>query len=77
MYGLDGEVLWYADFNQKKGVEPQPAFVDHVSYPDGYPQAVGDQEICKINLNNARTGLKNPPVDLGTEVLYVITTTNC
>ncbi|XP_059191091.1 mamu class II histocompatibility antigen, DR alpha chain-like [Centropristis striata] len=62
MYGLDGEELWYADFKNQKGVEPQPSFVDHMTYPGGYESAVANVQICKQNLANSRKFLKNPPV---------------
>ncbi|KAM6894942.1 H-2 class II histocompatibility antigen, A-Q alpha chain-like isoform 2-T2 [Lycodopsis pacificus] len=59
MYGLDGEELWYADFKHKKGVDPQPSFVDHITYANPYEQAVANQEICKQNLKNDRKALKD------------------
>uniref|UniRef100_A0A8C9XYN9 HLA class II histocompatibility antigen, DR alpha chain-like n=1 Tax=Sander lucioperca TaxID=283035 RepID=A0A8C9XYN9_SANLU len=41
MYALDGEEKWVADHINKRGVEPQPSFVDHIRYPRGfYEQAV-------------------------------------
>ncbi|XP_059184763.1 HLA class II histocompatibility antigen, DP alpha 1 chain-like [Centropristis striata] len=65
MYGLDGEELWYADFKNKKAVEPQPSFVDHISYPEGgYESAVANLQICKQNLATFRSALKNPSVKL-------------
>nr|AGJ70325.1 MHC class II antigen alpha chain [Miichthys miiuy] len=61
MYSLDGEEVWYADFIKGKGVEPQPSFVDHVSYVEGtYERAVGDQAICKENLKIQRKSIKDP-----------------
>ncbi|XP_026188860.1 mamu class II histocompatibility antigen, DR alpha chain-like [Mastacembelus armatus] len=65
MYGLDGEELWYADFVNKKGVEPQPSFIDHMSYEEGtYEGAVADQQTCKQNVGTFRKALNNPPVKL-------------
>uniref|UniRef100_UPI003AACC391 H-2 class II histocompatibility antigen, A-U alpha chain-like n=1 Tax=Centroberyx gerrardi TaxID=166262 RepID=UPI003AACC391 len=64
MVGLEGEELYYADFINKKGVEPQPKFVDQVTYPGGYEQAVAQQAICRQNLKTARRGFKNPPLQL-------------
>ncbi|KAM3838161.1 mamu class II histocompatibility antigen, DR alpha chain-like [Diretmus argenteus] len=66
MYGLDGEELWYADFINKKGVEPQPPFVDHMSYPNPgtYEGAVANQAVCKQNLKTVESALKNPPLQL-------------
>ncbi|KAI3375944.1 hypothetical protein L3Q82_016364, partial [Scortum barcoo] len=64
MYSLDGEEMWYADFKQGKGVEPQPSFVDHFSYVEGtYQGAVANQQICKQNLKIEREALKNVPLE--------------
>ncbi|KAE8294786.1 hypothetical protein D5F01_LYC05703 [Larimichthys crocea] len=61
MYSLDGEEKWYADFIRGEGVEPQPSFVDHVSYEEGaYEQAVANQAICKNNLKLRRKSIKDP-----------------
>nr|UMW88572.1 MHC class II antigen alpha chain [Siniperca chuatsi] len=65
MYGLDGEEVWFADFINQKGVEPQPDFVDHMTYQEGvYQQAEAELQICKDNLKTLVTALKNPPVKL-------------
>ncbi|XP_059181130.1 mamu class II histocompatibility antigen, DR alpha chain-like [Centropristis striata] len=64
MIGLDGEEIWYADFKNKKGVEPQPSFIDRMSFPGGYEAAVAGQQICKQNLAVTLKALKNPPVKL-------------
>ncbi|XP_068444483.1 RLA class II histocompatibility antigen, DP alpha-1 chain-like [Clinocottus analis] len=63
MYGLEGEVVWFADFQQKKGVEPQPDFIDHITYPGGYEQAVANQQICKSNLKIDRKNYKDFPLE--------------
>ncbi|XP_018530079.1 RLA class II histocompatibility antigen, DP alpha-1 chain [Lates calcarifer] len=64
MYSLDGEEKWYADFINKRGVEPQPSFMDHTSYREGtYEQAVTNQQICRSNLKNSRLGMKDIPVE--------------
>ncbi|XP_041840617.1 H-2 class II histocompatibility antigen, A-U alpha chain-like [Melanotaenia boesemani] len=64
MFTLDGEELWYADFKQGKGIEPQPPFVDHVSYVEGaYEQAVANQQICKSNLGIHLKAMKDLPVE--------------
>nr|ADZ99164.1 MHC class II antigen [Epinephelus coioides] len=64
MYALDGEEIWYADFINKKGVEPQPSFIDHISYVEGtYESAVTNQQICKQNLETARKVMKDVPVE--------------
>ncbi|KAK9525207.1 hypothetical protein VZT92_017529 [Zoarces viviparus] len=63
MYGVDGEEVWYADFKHNKGVDAQPPFVDHGTFPGFYEQAVANQEICKQNLKNARKALKEFPLE--------------
>ncbi|XP_014830420.1 PREDICTED: H-2 class II histocompatibility antigen, A-U alpha chain-like [Poecilia mexicana] len=64
MYALDGEELWYADFKKGKGVEPQPPFVVHSSYPEGmYQFAVGDVQICRTNLGLRRKAMKDIPLE--------------
>uniref|UniRef100_A0A8C9XCQ1 HLA class II histocompatibility antigen, DR alpha chain-like n=2 Tax=Sander lucioperca TaxID=283035 RepID=A0A8C9XCQ1_SANLU len=61
LYGLDGEEKWYADFINKRGVDIQPSFIDHISYPKGtYEKAVANQQICRQNLEIALKGLKDP-----------------
>nr|XP_046236731.1 HLA class II histocompatibility antigen, DP alpha 1 chain-like [Scatophagus argus] len=65
MYSLDGEEKWYADFINKRGVEPQPSFIDHMSYREGtYEQAVANQQICRQNLKVDLEAYKNPPLEL-------------
>ncbi|XP_070711393.1 uncharacterized protein [Pempheris klunzingeri] len=67
MYALDGEEVWFADFIKKKGVDPQPDFVDHVTYPEGaYQQAEGEQQTCRFNLDVCRKAYKDLPLEQGT-----------
>lgn len=65
MYTLEGEEVWYADFIHEKGVEPQPSFIDHLTFPEGYEQAVTNQQICRSNLKKRREGMKDLPKELG------------
>lgn len=66
MYGLEGEELWYADFQKGEGVYPQPDFIDPFRYVDGaYTQAVGDQQVCKFNLGIARQAYKDMEKEIG------------
>uniref|UniRef100_A0A8C9XVX2 HLA class II histocompatibility antigen, DR alpha chain-like n=1 Tax=Sander lucioperca TaxID=283035 RepID=A0A8C9XVX2_SANLU len=61
MYALDGEEKWVADHINKRGVEPQPSFVDHIRYPRGfYEQAVSDQQVCRGSLKILRIVIKDP-----------------
>ena len=68
MYALDGEVLVFADFNKGKAVEPQPPFVDHMTWTATYEAALNQQALCKHNLDTIRTAMKKPPVK-GTWIL--------
>uniref|UniRef100_A0A8C6WH50 Ig-like domain-containing protein n=1 Tax=Neogobius melanostomus TaxID=47308 RepID=A0A8C6WH50_9GOBI len=43
MYGLTGEVMYYADFDKKKEVYTLPKFGDPIECPTCYGQAVGEQ----------------------------------
>nr|AFY98544.1 MHC class II antigen [Kareius bicoloratus]AFY98545.1 MHC class II antigen [Kareius bicoloratus] len=59
-YNLDGEEMWFADFINNRGVEPQPSFIDHMSYREGaYQTAVANQQACKTNLGVVRQALKD------------------
>ncbi|XP_015260000.1 PREDICTED: mamu class II histocompatibility antigen, DR alpha chain-like [Cyprinodon variegatus] len=65
MYTLDGEEMWVADFKKEKGEEPQPPFIDHMSYQEGtYETAVNDLNVCKFNLNATRKAMKDFPLKL-------------
>lgn len=67
MYGLDGEEIWYADFDRKRGVYALPPFADPFQFTEGvYEQAVANQQICKDNLGKIRRAMKNPPLTSGT-----------
>uniref|UniRef100_A0A3P9DI05 Ig-like domain-containing protein n=1 Tax=Maylandia zebra TaxID=106582 RepID=A0A3P9DI05_9CICH len=45
MFGLDGEEVAYADFNKKEMIDPQPPFIDRITYQEGtYEYAVADQQ---------------------------------
>uniref|UniRef100_A0A669E8K7 Ig-like domain-containing protein n=1 Tax=Oreochromis niloticus TaxID=8128 RepID=A0A669E8K7_ORENI len=58
---LDDEVVWYADFNKRKGVDSLPAFADHPSFEGKYEEAVANQQVCRQNLKVARTAMKDFP----------------
>nr|ADZ99160.1 MHC class II antigen [Epinephelus coioides] len=63
MSALDGEELWYGDFINKKAVEPQPSFMDHITYPGAYEKAEADIQVCKQNLKTVRKAMKDFPVE--------------
>ncbi|XP_042262671.1 RLA class II histocompatibility antigen, DP alpha-1 chain-like [Thunnus maccoyii] len=65
MYGLDGEELYYSDFNNKRGVYPQPDFVDGINYGDQIFQfSQGELESCRWNLKLNLVNFKNLPLQL-------------
>ncbi|XP_032364725.1 mamu class II histocompatibility antigen, DR alpha chain [Etheostoma spectabile] len=64
MYSVDGEEVWYADFIHQRGVEPQPSFIDHISYPGAYEGAVAHQQVCRSSLKADLHNYKNPPLQL-------------
>ncbi|XP_032438218.1 H-2 class II histocompatibility antigen, E-D alpha chain-like [Xiphophorus hellerii] len=61
MFTLDGEEVWYADFKKGKGVEPQPPFVVHISYPGAYEAALANLQVCRSNLKVCRSAMKDIP----------------
>ncbi|XP_017295836.1 H-2 class II histocompatibility antigen, A-U alpha chain isoform X2 [Kryptolebias marmoratus] len=64
MYALDGEEMWFADFKKGVGVEPQPPFIDHISFVEGaYEGAVADQQVCRSNLGVSRKAMKDLPLE--------------
>ncbi|XP_062301218.1 H-2 class II histocompatibility antigen, A-U alpha chain-like [Scomber scombrus] len=64
MYTLEGEELWYADYNKGKGVDSLPPFIDHIGYSEGtYDNAVAGQRTCKQNLKKRREALKEIPLE--------------
>ncbi|XP_023253277.1 HLA class II histocompatibility antigen, DP alpha 1 chain-like isoform X3 [Seriola lalandi dorsalis] len=64
MYSLDGEEKWFADFVNKRGVEPQPSFIDHIRYVEGtYQGAETNQQICRSNLKTLSDALKEIPLN--------------
>ena len=66
MYGLDGEEMGHADFTKGKFVMTMPEFADPYTYVEGtYEQAVGQQQICKQNLQVAIESYKSPAVTEG------------
>ncbi|XP_077401757.1 H-2 class II histocompatibility antigen, A-U alpha chain-like [Vanacampus margaritifer] len=63
-YGLDGEDMWVANFTANRGVEPQPNFVDHMSYSkEAFSVAVANVIACKRNLIIARQAMKDQPLE--------------
>ncbi|XP_035850235.1 RLA class II histocompatibility antigen, DP alpha-1 chain-like isoform X3 [Sander lucioperca] len=60
MYALEGEETWVADFINQREVYPQPSFTDLVTCPGCYEGAVGNQQVCRGNLNLCRKAIKDP-----------------
>uniref|UniRef100_A0A8C6TY62 Ig-like domain-containing protein n=1 Tax=Neogobius melanostomus TaxID=47308 RepID=A0A8C6TY62_9GOBI len=73
MFGLDGEVYAYADFDRQEAIYPQPEFVDHITYPGSYYEAVSNQNTCRYNLRVLNEKMKEFPLPLeppGDPLLY-------
>lgn len=64
MDGLDGDQLYYADFNRKKEVYTLPKFGDPIECTECYELAVCEQTICKANLLAVRKAMKDLPAQL-------------
>nr|XP_023010936.2 H-2 class II histocompatibility antigen, A-U alpha chain [Maylandia zebra] len=70
MYGLDGEEKAYADFNKQEMIYPLPPFVDPMTVPGAYEQAVANQQSCQQNLKIVRVGMKDfPPKHIAPSVM--------
>ena len=65
MYGLDGEVMVYADFTKQKAVNAFPPFADQITYSGLYEGALANREVCRANLATSIKAYKNPPTTLG------------
>nr|AFD01249.1 MHC class II alpha subunit [Oreochromis niloticus] len=61
MYGLDGEEVAYADFNKQEEIYPQPPFIDPMTVPGGYENAVTNQQVCRANLKVVGEDMKDFP----------------
>ncbi|XP_044196752.1 RLA class II histocompatibility antigen, DP alpha-1 chain-like [Thunnus albacares] len=63
MYALDGEEMYYADFTNKRGVYPQPDFIDPIRYSEGvFQNSQAQLENCKQNLKVAQEAYKDIPL---------------
>lgn len=72
MYGLDGEEMWYADFERGVGVMALPPFADPAQFVEGaYEAAVANQQVCKANLNTAQRNYKNRTMHIGKYLKYL------
>ena len=65
MYGLDGEVIEYADFIKQKAVNAMPPFAGQLIYTALYEQALGEREICRASLAVMRKVYKDIHLDQG------------
>ncbi|XP_075885912.1 rano class II histocompatibility antigen, B alpha chain-like [Nelusetta ayraudi] len=51
MFGLDGEEMWYADYERGYGVNEFPPFARPTVYAEGtYERIVADQDLCTYNM---------------------------
>ncbi|XP_067086966.1 HLA class II histocompatibility antigen, DP alpha 1 chain-like [Osmerus mordax] len=73
MYGLDGEVMEYADFTKQEAVNALPPFADPVSFPGLYEDAQANREICRANLAADIHNYKNPTITLDTPYSTIYT----
>ncbi|KAF4070189.1 hypothetical protein AMELA_G00296010 [Ameiurus melas] len=63
MFGDDGEVEVYADFEKKKDVVyVLPLFADQIVYPVLYPFAEGEIATCLHNLQLLSVDFKDKPL---------------
>ncbi|KAG7470483.1 hypothetical protein MATL_G00114330 [Megalops atlanticus] len=58
---LDGDEIYYIDFNKKETVMTLPEFADPMSCPGCYDSAVANIAVCKSNLKMNTEVEKNPP----------------
>ncbi|KAG9345427.1 hypothetical protein JZ751_009974 [Albula glossodonta] len=58
---LDGDEMDYVDFKNKQVVVTLPDFADKWEFPGHYEAAMGEQQVCKNNLDVAIQAEKNPP----------------
>nr|ARQ18737.1 MHC class II alpha chain [Plecoglossus altivelis] len=63
MFGLDGEVMEYADFTQQKAVNAIPPFADPLTYPGLYESALANRDVCRANLAVTRQVYKDIKLD--------------
>ncbi|XP_033842538.2 H-2 class II histocompatibility antigen, A-U alpha chain-like [Periophthalmus magnuspinnatus] len=73
MYTLDGEVMFYSDFDKQVEVYTLPEFADPVKCPGSHDLAVINQGVCQGNLQSARKATKDVPPELdppGAPLLY-------
>ncbi|CAI5670291.1 unnamed protein product [Oreochromis niloticus] len=74
MITLDGEVAWYADFINHRGVDSLPDFVSHPSFEGMYDQAVYQKQFCKTDQEKMRRGMKDIPTELDAPYSLIIYT---
>lgn len=63
--GYNEEELWHVNFDQKTGVLTSPNFTGPLTFDEFYNRGVHAMVVCKSNLHNFRTGLENPPPEMG------------
>lgn len=73
MHGLDGEEMWHADFNQKRGVVTLPDFAIPLGFPHFYETSVIEMTGCKSDVAFLTNIFKSPPPEMGKAWRYAIT----
>ncbi|XP_018607047.2 H-2 class II histocompatibility antigen, A-U alpha chain-like [Scleropages formosus] len=61
---LDGDELFYVDFAKQEIVSETPDFIGQMDAPGWVQQALGNQQICKNNLNVSVKAEQNPPEEI-------------
>lgn len=65
MHGIDGEEMWHADFNQKRGVVTLPDFGIPIEFPRHYELSVIEMKGCKSDVATLTNIFKSPPPEMG------------
>ncbi|KAF4070380.1 hypothetical protein AMELA_G00284840 [Ameiurus melas] len=62
LFGDDGEVMVYADFEKKDIVNAFPPFADPIGFPAGFGAAEGADAVCQNNLKVHSEEFKDQPL---------------
>ncbi|KAK9970370.1 hypothetical protein ABG768_026317 [Culter alburnus] len=64
MHGIDGEEMWHADYNQKRGVVTLPDFGNPIVFPGYYETSVIEMKGCKSDVATLTNIFKSPPPEM-------------
>lgn len=65
MHGIDGEEMWHADYNQKRGVVTLPDFGNPIVFPGYYETSLIEMKGCKSDVATLTNIFKSPPPEMG------------